>query len=265
MYTICDIPNNIYVRYYWLVPQTLLNFAATILCLPNSNVESNEVRVFQNWTKLLKSKDISKLLFFFHWKQHSNHTRMSTTFLQKFYRFSILKHPFWGSYFEFVALVGVTIDVSTLVLELNQLTLLNGVILLQLITNMVWMILYSMAISLIMARRCPGTLNKIAIVLGLLAVVTYFIDLMYILIVKVPMIDYFKTWYSMILEIYYVVHVRTSMCLFIPSFTPCCPCKIERLWTFPYRGKSFPSEWPHLCSFDRNNLYITALFESQYM
>ena len=72
-------------------------------------------------------------------------------------------------------------------LEFNKLTLLNGVILLQLITNMVWIILYSMAISLIMVRKCPGTLNKIAIVLGLLAAITYFIDFMYILIVKVPM------------------------------------------------------------------------------
>ena len=54
MYIICDAPNNIYTRYYWLVPQTLLNFAATILCLPNSNVESNEVRVFQNSVKRTK-------------------------------------------------------------------------------------------------------------------------------------------------------------------------------------------------------------------
>ena len=56
MYTICDIPNNIYSRYYWLVPQTLLNFAATILCLPNSNVESNEVRVFQNGRKIIEKQ-----------------------------------------------------------------------------------------------------------------------------------------------------------------------------------------------------------------
>ena len=83
-----------------------------------------------------------------------------------------------GTIFEFISLVGFLIDVVLLILEMTKLTAktFKLIQILELFLNAIFIILYSINLSLIIERKHSGIFKKAFLVVGFLANLTYFCD-----------------------------------------------------------------------------------------
>ena len=83
-----------------------------------------------------------------------------------------------GTIFEFISLVGFLIDVVLLILEMTKLTTKTFKLMqfLELFLNAIFIILYSINLSLIIERKHSGIFKKAFLLVGFLANLTYFCD-----------------------------------------------------------------------------------------
>ena len=83
-----------------------------------------------------------------------------------------------GTIFEFISLVGFLIDVVLLILEMAKLTAKTFKLIqfLELFLNAIFIILYSINLSLIIERKHSGIFKKAFLLVGFSANLTYFCD-----------------------------------------------------------------------------------------
>ena len=83
-----------------------------------------------------------------------------------------------GTIFEFISLVGFLIDIVLLILEMTKLMVQTFKLIqfLELFLNAIFIILYSINLSLIIERKHSGFFKKAFFLVGFLANLTYFCD-----------------------------------------------------------------------------------------